>query len=108
MKKYSIRMLLFITAITAALLSLAGMPRNASVDFPTDRNEYVRDLDKTEGINGELNRFSWNNVSTFYGSPGWSIWLSEKTILDDARTQDYFCIIEYQSVIGNSWKRSFE
>lgn len=107
LKKFSIRTLLFLTAIIAVLLSLTQMPKNASVDFPMNRRDYVRDLYGSEGIHGELNRFSWNDVSTFTGSPGWSIWFSEKMILEDARTQGYFCIIEYKSMLGNSWKRSF-
>jgi hypothetical protein len=106
-KKFSIRTLIFLIAVVAVLLCLAQMPRKVSVNFPMDRREYVRDLYGTEGVYGKLNHFSANNVSTFTGSPGWSIWFSEKTILHDAKTQDYFCIIDYQSVLGNSWKRSF-
>ena len=106
-KWMTIRTVPFPIGIIAIVLFLAWTPRNATVDFPMDRREYVRVLYGTLGINGEISRFSANNISTFTGSPGWSIWFSERTILSDARDQGYFCIMEYQSWLGNSWKRSF-
>lgn len=107
MKWITIRTVPFLLGSCVVFLFLVWTPRVATVDFPMDRREYVRDLYGTLGIHGAINRFSANNVSTFTGSPGWSIWFSERMILNDARDQGYFCIMEYQSWLGNSWKRSF-
>ncbi len=107
MKKFSIRWLLFLTAIVAAVAALASLPKTASLAFPMDRRDSILDFYSAQGIRGKLNRFSGNNVSTFDGASGWNIWLSEKAILDDAQANNYFCIIEYQSMLGRTWKRSF-
>ena len=107
MKKFSIRWLLFLTAIVAAVTALASLPKTASLAFPIDRRDSILDCCSAQGISDELNRFSANNVSTFNGTSGWNIWLSEQTILDDAQANNYFCIIEYQSMLGQTWKRSF-
>jgi hypothetical protein len=108
MKRFSIRTILTITAIVAALLSLASFPVDAAVDFPMDQRSHVTHFFESNRISGELNRFSFNYVSTFNSKPGWSVWLSEKTILAEAQSQGYFCMIEYHSILGNSWKRSVD
>jgi len=107
LKRFSLRFLISTMTFVAFVFALATyIPKRVSLDFPMSLRSHVKDLLHTNQIGGRLLDISYNSVSRISSSPGWGMWASEEILLSDAKQEGYFCIITYESLYGNKWKRS--
>jgi hypothetical protein len=100
--RYSVRLLLGAMVFFALLMSmLRSIPTSARVDIPDSRMSLIEEQCGTLS-----SRFSFNRVASIELSGFKGCWL-ENALLDQARDEDFFCIVTYRSCFGNKWTKSY-